>query len=100
MRPTTGRAAPRSTTVSLVNPLTTLLLFGGAPVGGLLLIALFSLARSRGRSRYRVGEEWDHEPVWWMGNPRGSGVAAPTVEAVPSGSAPLKSARGGARGTW
>ena len=96
-----GPRARGSTTVPGVNPLETTLLYVVAPAGGLLLLALLTYGRSAVRApRYRVGESWDHDPVWFMGNPKGSGVAEPTVEAVPSGSAPLRSARGGARGTW
>lgn len=98
--PYDGTSEPGSTTVTLVNPLETILIYVVAPVGGLALLALLTLTRSTRAPRYRAGEAWDHEPVWWMGNPRGSGVAEPVVEAVPSGSAPLRSARGGARGTW
>lgn len=84
-----------------MTPLVTTLLFLVAPLGGLLLIAVLTVARSSTRpARYRVGDSWDHEPVWWMGNPQGSGVAEPTVEAVPSDSTPFRTARGGARGTW
>ena len=84
-----------------MEPITTILLYVVAPVGGLALIAVFSLGGRKGRAqRYRAGDPWEHEPVWWIGNPKGSGVEAPVVEAVPSGSAPPRSARGGARGTW
>ncbi|WP_133252026.1 hypothetical protein [Actinomycetospora cinnamomea] len=84
-----------------MSPLTTILLFVVAPVGGLLLIAATTMIRPSQRgARYRSGDEWDHEPLWWMGNPRGSGVPGPTVEAVPSSPAAEHTARGGARGTW
>ena len=84
-----------------MNPFVTALIYGVIPVGALLLLAALTMTRSTSRAkRYRVGDSWDHEPVWWMGNPKGSGVPAPVVEAVPSGAAPLRSARGGARGTW
>ena len=84
-----------------MEPITTILLFVVAPVGGLALIALFSMGGRGDRPpRYRAGDSWQHDPVWWIGNPKGSGVEAPTIEAVPSGSAPIRSARGGARGTW
>jgi hypothetical protein len=84
-----------------VSPLTTIMLFVVAPAGGLLLIAVSTLIRPSSRgARYRSGDTWDHEPLWWMGNPRGSGVPGPTVEAVPASPAAEHTARGGARGTW
>ena len=96
-----GTSEPGPTTVGVVDPLVTALIYGVIPLGALALLALLTMARPGSRpARYRVGDPWDHEPVWWVGNPKGSGVDAPVVEAVPSGSAPLRSARGGARGTW
>jgi hypothetical protein len=88
--------------VLAVSVMTTTLLYVVAPLGGLLLIAAFSLVRpsSARAGRYRTGDSWDHEPLWWMGNPRGSGVPGPTVEAVPASPAAEHTSRGGARGTW
>jgi hypothetical protein len=84
-----------------VSPLETILLYAAAPVAILALLAVMTLVRPSGRrARYRSGGEWDHDPLWWLGNPRGSGVPEPTLEAVPAGAAPLRTARGGARGTW
>jgi hypothetical protein len=84
-----------------VSPLTTFLLYGVTSLGGIGLIAAMTLIRPSARgARYRSGDAWDHEPLWWMGNPRGSGVAGPTVEAVPASPAAEHTARGGARGTW
>ncbi len=84
-----------------MSPLTTILLYAVAPLSTLALLAVMTMFRPSGRgARYRSGGEWEHDPLWWMGNPRGSGVPEPTVEAVPAGAAPLRTARGGARGTW
>lgn len=84
-----------------MSPLTTFLIYGVAPAGGFLLIAAATLIRPSARgARYRSGDEWDHEPLWWMGNPRGSGVAGPDVEAAPPSPGAEHTARGGARGTW
>ena len=84
-----------------MHPLETTLIYAVIPAASLTLLALLTLRRTPGKGgRYRVGDGWDHEPLWWMGNPKGSGVPEPTVDAVPPGSAPLKTARGGARGTW
>ena len=57
--------------------------------------------------RYRPGQEWDHEPVWWTGNPDGIGQlttgrpeigesTASTASAVSI----VSTARGGAHGSW
>ena len=81
--------------------MTTFLLYAVAPAAGLALIASATMLRRSGRpARYRSGGEWPYEPMWWMGNPRGSGVPAPALESqldVPAGT---HTARGGARGTW
>ena len=96
-----GTSWAGSTTVLRVSPLTTFLLYGVTSLGGIGLIAALTLVRRPARgARYRSGDAWDHEPLWWMGNPRGSGVPGPTVEAVPAGAAAEHTARGGARGTW
>lgn len=96
-----GTSSAASTTVQRVSPMTTILLYVVAPIGGIVLIAAVTLIRPSGRgARYRSGDAWDHEPLWWMGNPRGSGVTGPTVEAVPASPAAEHTARGGARGTW
>lgn len=84
-----------------MSVLNTILLYGVVPAAGLALIAVLTMARPSARgTRWRSGGEWEHEPLWWMGNPRGSGVPEPTVEAVPTGSVVPHTARGGARGTW
>ena len=84
-----------------MDPLETILIYALIPAASLTLLALLTLRRNPGKgARYRVGDDWDHEPLWWMGNPKGSGVPEPTVAAVQPGAAPLKTARGGARGTW
>lgn len=90
--------------------LETILIYGVIPLAFIGLLAAMTMRRpgSRG-ARYRAGGPWDHEPVWWIGNPRGSGVPAPTAETgggeAPPGSpasalSVVSTARGGARGTW
>ena len=56
------------------------------------------LASDSARVLYRVGDDWPHEPLWWIGNPKGTGLPEPTVDAV--GTTATRTARGGARGTW
>ena len=62
------------------------------------VLALFTLwPKVSGRARYRPGASWDHEPVWWAGNPDGTGLLEPHQA---PGSQPRPTARGGARGSW
>jgi hypothetical protein len=80
------------------------------------VIALFTMWPRIARGpRYRPGQEWPFDPVWWTGNPEGVGtVAAPTAPTAPpavAGGAGVAAgtggaggtagtARGGARGNW
>lgn len=63
------------------------------------VLALFTLWPKIARGpRYRPGQEWNHEPVWWTGNPDGVGRLAVRR---PEQDAPAAStAYGGARGRW
>jgi hypothetical protein len=83
-----------------VRPIETILIYGVIPLAVLLvLFALTAVRRPGGKAaRYRVGDDWPHEPLWWIGNPKGTGLPEPTVDAV--GSPATRTARGGARGTW
>jgi hypothetical protein len=83
-----------------VRPIETILIYAVIPAVVLLvLFALTALRPSGGKSaRYRVGDDWNHEPLWWIGNPKGTGLPEPTVDAV--GTTATRTARGGARGTW
>jgi hypothetical protein len=83
-----------------VRPIETILIYAVIPAVVLLvLFALTALRPSGGKSaRYRVGDAWNHEPLWWIGNPKGTGLPEPTVDAV--GTTATRTARGGARGTW
>jgi hypothetical protein len=57
----------------------TVLVFGVAPVAGLLLLAALTFGPGASRSpRYRVGRSWDFEPVWYIARPD---VAAPAGSA-------------------
>ena len=83
-----------------MRPIDTILIYGVIPLVVLLLLAAATLRRPSGRkgARYRVGDDWPYEPLWWIGNPKGTHLPEPTVEAV--GSTATRTARGGARGTW
>lgn len=63
------------------------------------VLSLFTLWPKIARGpRYRPGQEWNYEPMWWIGNPDGVGQLAThrADEAAPAAS----TARGGARGSW
>jgi hypothetical protein len=90
-----------------VTVLQTIGVFALVPLAVYGVLALFTLWPKIARGpRYRPGQEWTHEPVWWTGNPEGTGQSTvePTVqpnkrpagEQTPAGS----TARGGARGSW
>ncbi|HWC81344.1 MAG TPA: hypothetical protein VG756_15435 [Pseudonocardiaceae bacterium] len=71
------------------------------------VIALLTLWPKFARSpRYRSGQEWSYEPVWWTANPAGVGPhgthghAHDDSAAVSTSDQPVKTARGGARGNW
>ena len=76
-----------------LSPGATLLLFVGAPVLGLLLVAaVVWLPGAVGSNRYRPQRGWTASPVWFAGPP--DPVAA--VQDAQVGD----SMRGGARGSW
>jgi hypothetical protein len=82
-----------------VRPIDTILIYGVIPLVVLALLFAATMQRSgRKAARYRVGDDWPHEPLWWIGNPKGTHLPEPTVDAV--GSTATRTARGGARGTW
>jgi hypothetical protein len=77
-----------------VSVLQTLLVFGVPVVAVIFLVVLAVMApKKRKRKRYRVGEAWDYEPLWWTANPEGAHLPA----AHDPGTA---GERGGARGSW
>ena len=76
--------------------LETILIYGVTTVGLYLLIVLLVVVprRSRaGRARYRVGQPWPYEPVFWTANPEGAQLPAADGHTVAGD-------RGGARGSW
>lgn len=84
-----------------MSVLEAVLLYVVTPIVALLVIATATMFRPASRgSRWRSGDAWEHAPLWWMANPRGSEVAEPTVDAEAPGAPTRHTARGGARGTW
>lgn len=72
------------------------ILYLAVPVVGLYaaIVLLVAVPRMSRRPRYRVGEAWPYQPMWWTANPEGARL--PAVD--PSGN--TSGQRGGARGSW
>jgi hypothetical protein len=112
-----------------VNVAETVLVFVGVPLVIVLVMAalIFLPGGSHRRARYRPGQPWEHEPIWYEPHPEqsaaghgdghgaeGTAIASsvyPEHRALPAGSgagastAAAAAARtagplGGARGTW
>jgi hypothetical protein len=87
-----------------VNVAEVILVFAGAPLAVILLLALLIWGPGgRKRPRYRPGQPWEHAPIWYEPHPEALGDHAtrPALEGGQhvvhtSTGAPL----GGARGTW
>lgn len=65
-----------------MNVAETLLVFVGAPLAIVLVLALLIfLPGGRGRPRYKPGQPWEHEPVWYEPHPEGgsAGGHGPTA---------------------
>jgi hypothetical protein len=58
--------------LSAVNVAETVLVFVGAPLAVVVLLALLIfLPGGRKRTRYRSGQPWEHAPVWYEPHPDG-----------------------------
>ena len=98
-------AGGASVTVLPVTVVQTVLVYVCIPAAIYGVIALLTLWPKFARSpRYRPGQPWTYEPVWWSGNPAGVGaheVHGGHAELEAGGNdEPVKTARGGARGNW
>jgi hypothetical protein len=83
----------------------TILYFVVPSVALYLGIALLVVApRMARRPRYRVGQPWPHEPMWWTANPQGAPLPADHLDDHSAGPALVGARagaeRGGARGSW
>jgi hypothetical protein len=77
-----------------VSVLQTFLVFVVPVVGVYFLVSLAVVGTKKAkRRRYRVGEPWDFEPLWWTANPEGAHLPAAHAR-------PVVGERGGARGSW
>lgn len=65
-------------------------------------VALLAAGRRRTRrGRYRPGDAWNHEPVWWSANPVGAALPAGGRDPAEASGAPGTSeTKGGAGGVW
>lgn len=90
-----------------MSVLQTILYLVVPPVGLYLIIVLLVVGpRMARRPRYRSGQPWPHEPMWWTANPEGAQLppvdddhqAAPQAHGVGPARSSLE--RGGARGSW
>lgn len=92
-----GRGVGYRIAVTIVD---TLLVFAGIPLAIYGVIALLTLREKLAKGpRYRPGQEWGYEPVWWTANPAGLGPGR-SATGVPTDTAPRRTAKGGARGSW
>jgi hypothetical protein len=95
---------PAWATVPTVTVLQTIAIYALIPLAIYAVLTLVTLWPRLARGpRYRPGQPWNFEPVWWSGNPRGIGQAPPPPRpAVTTGVEPDPpiTAKGGARGSW
>ena len=81
MRATAGAGRLRGVTV-----VETLLVYAVAPLAVIVVLALLTLVPGRRKKlRYKPGQPWDHEPVWYEPHPVGGGGHGPTEAHGPAG---------------
>lgn len=81
-----------------MSVLETILYFVVPSVGIYALIALLVAGPKLSRKqRYRVGQPWPYEPLFWTANPEGAHL--PVVDGHAAGTR-VGAERGGARGSW
>ncbi|MGH3436673.1 MAG: aa3-type cytochrome oxidase subunit CtaJ [Sciscionella sp.] len=86
----------------------TVLIYVVIPLGVILAVYALGLSSKGYRiPRYRPGQKWNYQPVWWTANPAGLGEAGhgehshTRIESGADGDGRLgRTARGGARGSW
>ena len=80
----------------------TLLVFVVIPAAIYGVIALLTLVPKMSRApKYRSGQEWTYDPVWWSANTGDTGAHADSsVAADAQAGEPVRTARGGSRGNW
>ena len=91
-----------------MNVAETILVFVGVPLAVVAVLALLIfLPGGRQRPRYKSGQPWPHEPVWYEPHPDGPRRWSPhgcgmrrIGPAADAGSRRSGGPLGGARGTW
>ena len=81
----------------------TVLVFVGIPLGASAVLALAVLGPAAARTpRYRPGNGWDYDPVWYLPHPEHPGPvsAAPQRLALTGSVAQPARPTGGASGEW
>ena len=81
----------------------TVLVFVGIPLGASAVLALAVLGPAAARApRYRPGNGWDYDPVWYLPHPEHSGPvsAVPQRLALEGSTAEPARPTGGASGEW
>ena len=80
----------------------TLLVFAGVPLAIIVLLALLIfLPGGRKRPRWKPGQPWEHEPVWYEPHPGAiPGAGHDSRPALEAGATTTGGPLGGARGTW
>jgi hypothetical protein len=88
--------------LSAVNVAETILVFVGAPLAVFVLLALLIyVPGGRKRARYKAGQPWEHEPIWYEPHPDGPAGGGHGAHGSASDSRPVAAGPlGGARGTW
>ena len=81
----------------------TLLVYVVIPAALYGVIALLTLVPKMSRApKYRSGQEWTYDPVWWSANTGSAdshGAHSSVAGDVQAGEA-VRTARGGSRGNW
>lgn len=85
--------------MTVVETLLTFVVAPGVLYGG---IALWTSAGSRRRrARYKAGDAWPYEPLFWIANPEGARLPAHgDAPAIGSGVTTTQDTRGGTGGKW
>lgn len=89
--------------MSAVTVVETILVFAGIPLAIIALLAVLTLRGGRKPLRYKPGQPWEHEPVWFEPHPEatgGHGSHGSGAHALPAGVSADGRPLGGARGTW
>ena len=60
-----------------------------------IFLTIIVRGRARKSARYRSGDQWNFEPLFWTANPAGTGLPPGRTDDPTAASG-----RGGARGSW